>query len=496
MALRAALVLVSIAVLGCQPDARSSGEDAGSGGSPREAEGPSAPPVGAWVVLEAKATLQLEPNREGASLQLRGELPVVMRVVAVHGEFFEVETIPDVSSRGCAYGVGVEDRFTLRWFVSESELGTVLAKPKRVEFDDGTSLELAAGVPVDPSTSDAVLVGASSVHVRLDDYRETARWYAEPELLPVDAPGSLRLRPRTSLRFGEHSTTASLPHFALAQASEPIDGGELLTFVGPCGRFRLRAEAGAIDTSTPDAEEEAREEFGIVHSDPDAPEIARRPSGKIFGMQADYDPFAPTGVCERGRWSIAAGTPVHWATARREAGVVLRPQLLPPDAVEQEGWVCFAVDEFELCADATALERVDDPLCADLGLVGALGTVNRQRSAQVLHGKPEVRGDGLDRDTLRRMLSAYGSQLESCYQAGLARAPTLGGRLTLTWVIGPRGKVARVKVKSTELKPADAAVEACFSKVVQRGLFPKPRDGSSVEVEFPFVLVPPARGEQ
>ncbi|HVI00025.1 MAG TPA: AgmX/PglI C-terminal domain-containing protein, partial [Enhygromyxa sp.] len=63
-------------------------------------------------------------------------------------------------------------------------------------------------------------------------------------------------------------------------------------------------------------------------------------------------------------------------------------------------------------------------------------------------------------------------------------------------VIGPRGKVARVKVKSTELKPADAAVEACFSKVVQRGLFPKPRDGSSVEVEFPFVLVPPARGEQ
>jgi hypothetical protein len=102
----------------------------------------------------------------------------------------------------------------------------------------------------------------------------------------------------------------------------------------------------------------------------------------------------------------------------------------------------------------------------------------------VRQGKAEVQGS-LDKDIIRRIVRAHIAELRSCYDAGLAKDPTLAGKLVLRFEIGADGKVTLVEIVDDQL---DATVSACVAKAVRRWAFPKSEGG--VVVTYPFEFAP------
>ncbi len=100
---------------------------------------------------------------------------------------------------------------------------------------------------------------------------------------------------------------------------------------------------------------------------------------------------------------------------------------------------------------------------------------------------------GMDKDIVRRIVRAHINEVRYCYNQGLARDPSLGGRVSIQFTIGPTGKVPVAVVAETTLRDKDFA--NCIAKAVKRWKFPKP-SASTVQVTSPFVLSPsggPAR---
>jgi TonB family protein len=109
------------------------------------------------------------------------------------------------------------------------------------------------------------------------------------------------------------------------------------------------------------------------------------------------------------------------------------------------------------------------------------------RVPQVRQAKATVQGS-LDRDIVRRIVRAHINEIRSCYNMGLTRDPSLTGRVDVQFLITEHGKVGSSVVTSSTL--GDAAVEACMAKAVRRWRFPKPQDGGTVAVDYPFHLDP------
>jgi hypothetical protein len=108
-----------------------------------------------------------------------------------------------------------------------------------------------------------------------------------------------------------------------------------------------------------------------------------------------------------------------------------------------------------------------------------------KRVPMVRQGKAEVMG-GLDKDIIRRIVRAHINEVRFCYNQGLAREPTLRGRVSIRFAIGGTGKVLAAMVAESELK--DARVAECIVRAVRRWTFPKPTSAGTVEVTYPFVL--------
>jgi outer membrane biosynthesis protein TonB len=120
-------------------------------------------------------------------------------------------------------------------------------------------------------------------------------------------------------------------------------------------------------------------------------------------------------------------------------------------------------------------------------LSGALGAGGDGRRASGVRAKtapaaPAALSRAAIRDTLLRLRPA----LLQCYDGGLARRPTMAGRVTFRIVIGLDGRVTGATVASTTL--ADAAVEACVARVVQGARFPAHGGPDPVIVSYPLVF--------
>lgn len=206
------------------------------------------------------------------------------------------------------------------------------------------------------------------------------------------------------------------------------------------------------------------------------------------------------GVVGSGRtrsYEVKAGTPIAWADGR-PAGQVTADHRFTTSPRNEAGRTCFdaplAVGE-----DATV------PLCfapADVGTIdsaSALGTIGLgtspdggfgergQSIPRVRQAKATVKG-ALDKDIVRRIVRSHITEVRACYTAGLARDPTLMGRIAIEFTIGATGDVTAVEVGDSTLR--DPEVADCIVEAVGSFKFPKPEGGAVVVVTYPFVLAP------
>jgi hypothetical protein len=91
---------------------------------------------------------------------------------------------------------------------------------------------------------------------------------------------------------------------------------------------------------------------------------------------------------------------------------------------------------------------------------------------------------GLSREQVQGPIESRYDRLRACYEAGLARDETLGGRVVVQVGVSTRGKVDSVRVADNQLM--DCKVVACIVGELRDLEFPPPRDAFAVEFPFNF----------
>lgn len=102
---------------------------------------------------------------------------------------------------------------------------------------------------------------------------------------------------------------------------------------------------------------------------------------------------------------------------------------------------------------------------------------------------PAVDADGppLTRDEVRVVVRAKLPQVRACFDAGLARAGDLGGRIVLRFTIAADGRAAAVAVVEDDLGAASGVAD-CLVDELTRWQFPRPRGGRELTINYPFVF--------
>lgn len=95
---------------------------------------------------------------------------------------------------------------------------------------------------------------------------------------------------------------------------------------------------------------------------------------------------------------------------------------------------------------------------------------------------------GLDREIVRRIIRTHLNEIRYCYELQLARHPTLGGRITLSFVVAPNGQVLSSMVEESTLQLPP--LERCMTEATRRWTFPQPQGGGLTVVHYPFLLAP------
>lgn len=104
---------------------------------------------------------------------------------------------------------------------------------------------------------------------------------------------------------------------------------------------------------------------------------------------------------------------------------------------------------------------------------------------RVRTGNANVAGQ-LSREVIRRVIRRHAAEARHCFETGLQRDPSLGGRVQARFVIGSDGAVTSAEVGDSTLE--DAEVEGCLLDAIRRWRFPSPEGGGSVTVNYPFVF--------
>jgi hypothetical protein len=451
-------------------------------------------PVGAWVRVSQKRLLS------AANVNARIEIPFgmpfrVAEVVAVEGEFVELRTLVAKPEDLCATTSGVDPNFEIHFFTEIDALEPVLVTPKIVEFGDGTKLEFAAGVPVDLSGPEPSLqLGSANFMVPLAKH-EIGRWFPPVPAQSPAAPRAFWTRVRP-LYYGERSVHPDRPPFVDVRDWQLLDErNTLLTFADACGQFTLRVE-NVVPRS---ARSDLHEVEGLI---PPIPKMARNFDPDLAAHYAGILGVVPSDDGSRGlacgqRFEAPPGVVVTWEDSGNIAGVTRANVSLPKGAHESAGKLCFTTDELALCIASDLLTRTDGPPCAERsGIVprvfdggNPLGRGNGDKQgAQVRQLKAEV-SPGLDVAIVRRIVRAHIDELQRCYDAALKTQPQLVGSITIAFEINSKGKVPSSKVHESTLSPADEALLKCFTKAVNRWIFPKPSGVDSVSVTYPFELL-------
>lgn len=112
-----------------------------------------------------------------------------------------------------------------------------------------------------------------------------------------------------------------------------------------------------------------------------------------------------------------------------------------------------------------------------------------------LKGKPRtvfqpgvihVDGDLIPKDVVGRIIRNHWNEIRYCYEKELAKDPNLAGKVAMRFQIGPIGAVITTEVSETSLQ--NPAAEQCITSSVRRWVFPAPKGGGIVEVQYPFMF--------
>jgi pSer/pThr/pTyr-binding forkhead associated (FHA) protein/outer membrane biosynthesis protein TonB len=102
-------------------------------------------------------------------------------------------------------------------------------------------------------------------------------------------------------------------------------------------------------------------------------------------------------------------------------------------------------------------------------------------------GDPIILG-ALDKSLIDAVIKKHMNQIRYCYQRELPKNPSLGGKVTVKFVISKTGSVSKASTKTSTMN--NKAVEGCINSRFMRFQFPEPKGGGIVIVSYPFIFQP------
>jgi len=102
-------------------------------------------------------------------------------------------------------------------------------------------------------------------------------------------------------------------------------------------------------------------------------------------------------------------------------------------------------------------------------------------------GDPVVSG-GLTAGEISSTIRQNLNQIRHCYERYLQRAPGKTGKVSVKFVINTGGRVASASVRKSNI--SDRSFRNCIPRRIKKWKFPRPRGGSSVTVNYPFIFNP------
>ena len=114
-------------------------------------------------------------------------------------------------------------------------------------------------------------------------------------------------------------------------------------------------------------------------------------------------------------------------------------------------------------------------------------------SREYANGKLVKETGELDAAMIKEIVGAHKAEVTFCYEKQLREKPKLAGRVSPTFTIGSTGEVTEVHF--TENTVADSEVGKCISDKIKKWEFPRPPDGESIEISFPWIFQPSKRND-
>ena len=93
----------------------------------------------------------------------------------------------------------------------------------------------------------------------------------------------------------------------------------------------------------------------------------------------------------------------------------------------------------------------------------------------------------LTREEVRLVVRAKMAHVRTCFAAGLARDPAIGGRVVLRFTIDAQGRTSTDEIEIVE-DALGEAVATCLQEQLATWQFPLPRGGRTMSVSYPFVF--------
>lgn len=94
--------------------------------------------------------------------------------------------------------------------------------------------------------------------------------------------------------------------------------------------------------------------------------------------------------------------------------------------------------------------------------------------------------EGLDKEEIAKVIKKNLGQVLYCYERQLSANSQLFGKMTVQFQIDSSGKVEFQKIADSSI--SDRQMEACVLGKISKFLFPQPKDGMKVLVNYPFLF--------
>lgn len=97
-------------------------------------------------------------------------------------------------------------------------------------------------------------------------------------------------------------------------------------------------------------------------------------------------------------------------------------------------------------------------------------------------------GTGLATEVIQRVVRRNINQIQYCYEKAMTKAPTIAGKVAVSFTIDAQGAVTAATAADTNITDADMI--SCVCGAVKKMAFPAPDGGGVMIVTYPFNFSP------